>query len=196
VKFLEHLALAIRSTAGSLLSGKPAARDTASLLASAQKRLDRLGSHLARAVEREQAADSAWRQALSVSAALEAETQAAAQGAADPAAALVNQERLRRAQASTRQLESACQDAARFSEKLRIEIADTQATLDQIRRRAGQPAPAPATAPQPPAAQAQPAGQAEQRPADLAAQPAHTPPADVPDQSRIADILSKRKPDQ
>jgi hypothetical protein len=189
VNFIERLALAIRSTASGLRSGKPAARDTAALLNSARKRLDRLASHLARAVEREQAADAAWRQALAESAALEAEAEAAARGAADQAAALANQERLRRAQGRTRQLESAYQEAARFTEQLRIEIGDTQAILDRVRRQAGQPAPPGA---------AVPASSPESRPADQVARPAAqaSPGADAPDQSRIADILSKRKQDQ
>lgn len=203
MKLLEQLSLAIRSTANSLLSPKPGAPgpSTASLISSAQKRLDALNGHLAKAIEREQRADQEWQQALSESTALDLEAQVAAQTAADEAAklaALAKQKQARQVHDKARQLEETYHEAASFTEKLRIQIGDTQAQLDRARKLAGQPVPtsaAPTAAAQAPVQQ--PAGQDQAKAKETsqpAAPPTSTSSTEEPlDQTRIADILNKRK---
>ena len=70
-------------------------------------------------------------------------------------AALAKQNQARQLHDRARQLEDAYHDAASFTEKLRIQIGDTQAQLDQARKLAGQPVPpaAPAVAAQAPVQQ-------------------------------------------
>ena len=199
MKLLEQLSLAIRTAANSVLAPKPGAPgpSTASLISSAQKRLDALNGHLAKAIEREKRAEHEWQQVLSESTTLDLEAQVAAQTAADETAklaALAKQNQARQLHDKARQLEDAYHEAASFTEKLRIQIGDTQAQLDRARKLAGQPVPplAPAAAAQAPVQQ--PASQ-DQAKAKETSQPA-APPAstDEPlDETRIADILSKRK---
>lgn len=154
--------------------------------------MKRLNALLAEAVAREQRAERDWQDAVAQAGALALKADMAMMGRQDDTAR-ARLEQLRRAQARAMAAERAYRDCAAATEKLRIEIQDTQARLEAARRQYQQQTAgaAPASAP------AMQAGQRQD--SRLSRAPAQdTPPAghadarDALDQARIADLLSKR----
>ncbi len=172
-------------------SAAPESR-AAHLLEQAEKRLKRLNALLVEAVAREQRADRDWQDAAARVSALDAEVDAAVSGQQDETARS-RLEQLRRAQARAIAAERAYRDSAAATEKLRIEIQDTQAQLDAARKQYQQRAAGAAS-------ESAPAMQAAQReesrlphPPMQDALPADNADAkETLDQTRIADLLTKR----
>ncbi len=200
VNLFERISLAIRAVAGQTArtitrAGLPPATPedrVAHLLEQAEQRLKRLNGLLAEAVAREQRADRDWQEAVARAGALAVEVDAAVIGRQDETAR-ARLEQLRRAQAQALAAERAYRDYAAATEKLRIEIQDTQAQLEaarkQYQQRAGDAAPAPVTQ----VAQREQSRQHHATTeAGLDAGPDRAEAKDALDQTRIADLLSRR----
>ncbi len=192
VNLFERVSLVLRAVAGQtahtiaragLSPAKPEER-VEDLLEQAEQRLKRLNALLAEAVAREQRAELDWRDAVARAGALAIEVDATVAGRQDETA---------RAQAKALAAERAYRDYAAATEKLRIQIQDTQAQLNAARKQSGQrvgdPAPAPGTR----AAQHR---QSQQHhvttQGGLDAHTDTTDAKDALDQTRIADLLTQR----
>ena len=205
MNLFERISLAVRAVAGQTArtitrAGLPPATPedrAAHLLALAEERLKRLNALLAEAVAREQRADRDWQDAVARAGALDAEVGAAVSGQQDETAR-ARLEQLRRAQAKAIAAERAYRGCAAATEKLRIEIQDTQAQLDAARKHYQQRAGNAGNIPAPQSDTALQAAQREERrqrqaPAEAGLDAGSDADAkDSLDQARIADLLSRR----
>lgn len=199
VNLFERISLAVRAVASQTArsvscAGQPptASEDrTAHLLELAEKRLKRLNALLAEAVAREQRADRDWQAAAARAGALDAELDAAVSGQQDETAR-ARLEQLRRAQAKAIAAERAYRDYAAATEKLRIEIQDAQAQLDAARKEYQQRAGNAGNVPPPQSDTAMQAAQREESRQRQALADAESDIKDSLDQTRIADLLSRR----
>ncbi|MGQ9814767.1 MAG: hypothetical protein ACUVR3_06390 [Candidatus Roseilinea sp.] len=199
VNLFERISLVVRAVASQTArsvsyAGQPptASEDrTAHLLELAEKRLKRLNALLAEAVAREQRADRDWQAAAARAGALDAEVDAAVSGQQDETAR-ARLEQLRRAQAKAIAAERTYRDYAAATEKLRIEIQDAQAQLDAARREYQQRAGNAGNVPPPQSDTAMQAAQREESRQRQAPAEAESDIEDSLDQTRIADLLSRR----
>ena len=141
MNLLSRLSIALRAAAHDLFGedepSPDAATRSASLLKTAQQRVDKLNEQLAQAVAREKRAEQAWHDAVVQTNALEAEVDAAVRAHQDDAAR-TKLAQLNQMQNKVQQLNDAWRGYASSSEKLRIEIGDLQAQLGDARRRLNQ----------------------------------------------------------
>uniref|UniRef100_UPI00404A00CC hypothetical protein n=1 Tax=Candidatus Roseilinea sp. TaxID=2838777 RepID=UPI00404A00CC len=199
MNLFERISLVVRAVASQTArsvsyAGQPptASEDrTAHLLELAEKRLKRLNALLAEAVAREQRADRDWQAAAARAGALDAEVDAAVSGQQDETAR-ARLEQLRRAQAKAIAAERTYRDYAAATEKLRIEIQDAQAQLDAARREYQQRAGNAGNVPPPQSDTAMQAAQREESRQRQAPAEAESDIEDSLDQTRIADLLSRR----
>jgi phage shock protein A len=133
---LNRISTAIRAAAHDLFAEEePTPEDrAASLLKTAQQRTSRLDDQLAQAVAREKRAEQAWRDGLARVNALEVEVDAAVRAGQDEVAR-AKLAQLNQAQIKAQQFSDSWHTYAAASEKLRIEIQDLHAQLDEARRR-------------------------------------------------------------
>ena len=138
---LNRLSVAIRAAAHDLFGEEEPPRDAAShsatLLKTAQQRVNKLNEQLAQAVAREKRAEQAWREASVQASTLEDEVNAAVRAGQDEVAR-AKLAQLNQAQIKVQQLNDNWRGYASSSEKLRIEIQDLQAQLGEARRRLNQ----------------------------------------------------------
>ncbi len=138
MKLLDSLALAVRTAARDLFGEEDESPSEASrpatLLKTAQARLDALNEQLAQAVAREKRAEQAWQDAVAQASVLDDEVTAAVRAGQDDMARF-KLAQLKQAKDAAQKFSITWQGFAVTSEKLRIEIQDMQAQLAEARRR-------------------------------------------------------------
>jgi len=138
MKLLDSLALAVRTAARDLFGEEDESPNEASrpatLLKTAQARLDALNEQLAQAVAREKRAEQAWQDAVAQASVLDDEVNAAVRAGQDDMARF-KLAQLKQAKDAAQKFSITWQGFAVTSEKLRIEIQDMQAQLAEARRR-------------------------------------------------------------
>ena len=194
---------AVRTAAHDLFGEEPATPEdrTARLLSQAEKRLKRLNDLLAEAIGREKRADQDWQEATARANGLDTEVDSAVRGGQDEAAR-ARLEQLRRAQVKAIEAERMYRDYAAATEKLRIEIRDTQAQLDDARKRYQKLAEREGSASASEAAQQarrdqrkdnqHTQAQLDTREEEVAKREDNVAARDDLDQTRIADVLNRR----
>ncbi|MCS7060718.1 MAG: hypothetical protein RMN25_06080 [Anaerolineae bacterium] len=196
---IERISLALRTAADQIVRvATPARRphsaeQTIKLLEQAERHLKGLNGRLAEAIAHEQRAGQAWQAAVDRMNAVEAQATAPPnENTLDEG--LSRPERLRRAQAEALAAERAYRSAATAVERLRIEIESVQAQLEAARTAATRHD-------QPPEHEAIHArstestvqsAQIDAQRADIGTQRMETDDRDVPDRTRIADLLGRQ----